>query len=163
MQTIIDPSQDGKEVDKLQKDTPEHVTLHGRLKSGAIFNYHLRGGPPFAGAEGLVWTIYGEKGEIRITSPASPIDISHDGVKIQLHVGGEEEARTLELEKDEMEALPDPAQSVGRIYLAYLEGKEGGEGGYPTWEMGFKVHELIEDMYRRSDGFTYFGEPVRAL
>jgi predicted dehydrogenase len=163
VQTTIDPQQDSKEVDKFEKDTPEHVMIQGRFKSGAIFNYNLRGGMPFAGADGLIWTIYGEKGEIRVTSPSSLIDIDHEGIKIQLHIFGEKEPQTLELAQDEMEKLPDPQQSVGRIYLAYLEGNEGDMAGYPTWETGFKVHELIEDMYNRSAGFTYFGEPVKPL
>lgn len=163
MQTIVNPDQGGKEVDKVEKDTPEHVMIQGRFKSGALFNYHLRGGMPFAGAEGLIWSIYGETGEIRVTSPSSPVDINHDKIKIQLHTLHEKEPKTLKLAQDEMEKLPDPQQSVGRIYLAYIEGNEGGLAGYPTWEMGFKVHELIEDMYARSASFTYFGEPVRPL
>lgn len=161
--TIIDPAQDGKEIEKINKDVPDQVMMQGRLKSGALLSYHLRGGANFAGAEGVIWSIYGEKGEIRITNPASPIDISHDGIKIQLHLFGEKEPKTLELPENEMEKLSDPARSVGMIYLAYYNGNQGGMAGYPDWETGFKVHEVVEDMFSRSANFEEFGQPVKSL
>jgi len=161
MVDLIDPQQDGKKVETVHKDTPDQILLQGRLESGALISYHLRGGAPFPGQEGVTWLIYGEKGEIRITSPHAPVDIMHKGISIKLHEFGQKEAQDLELPKDDMSELEHPGQNVGQIYEAYARGQEGGEGGYPNWEMGMKRHELIEEMWKRSDGEAPSGEPVK--
>jgi len=145
---IIDPEQDGKQVETVEKDTPDQVLLQGRLESGAIISYHLRGGEPFVEQPGVVWLIYGEKGEIRVTNPISMMDIMHAGVTIKLHEFGKKEAQDIEVPKDHMTDLAHPSQNVGRIYDAYAEGKEGS---YPDWKVAMKRHELIEEMWRRSD------------
>jgi len=131
------------------KDTPDHILLQGRLSSGATISYSLRGGDAFPGQPTVVWEIYGEKGEIRITNPASTIDIVHAGIDIQLHVFGED-AEKVDIPEDELSSVPHPAQNVGRIYDAYAKGREGGEGGYPNWDKGFKMHELMEEMFTNS-------------
>lgn len=47
------------------------------------------------------------------------------------------------------------SKNVGRIYDAYARGKvldeKKGWDGYPDWKMAMKRHELIEEMWRRSD------------
>ncbi|MCJ1385009.1 transcription regulator gal80 [Xylographa soralifera] len=154
---IMDPQQGGKIVETISKDTPDQVLLQGRLDSGALLSYHLRGGDPFPDEKGLMWSIYGEKGEIQITHPSWMLDIRHDGFSIKLHEFGQKDAQDLELAVDDMSGLPHPAQNVGRIYEAYAKGEAGS---YPDWELGMKRHELIDEMWRRSDGETPFGEPV---
>ena len=143
---IFDPEQSGQKMEPIQKDTPDQVLLQGRFESGALFSYHLRGGDPFPSEPGLTWSIYGEKGEIRITNPITAVDISHQSVSIRLHEFGQKEAQVLELPEDELSDLPHPVQNVGRIYEAYAKGTAGG---YPDWEKGMKRHELIEEMWSR--------------
>lgn len=136
-------------VGTVQKDTPDTILLHGRLESGTTVSYSLRGGDAFPGQPPVVWEIYGEKGVIRMTNPASAIDIMHAGVDIQLQVFGKE-AEKVELPKDDLSDLAHPAQNVGKIYEAYARGREGGEGGYPNWDKGYKMHELMEEMFTNS-------------
>ncbi|MCJ1317641.1 transcription regulator gal80 [Xylographa vitiligo] len=155
--SLTDPHHGNEVVTTFQKDTPDQVLLQGRLASGALLSYHLRGGDPFPGTPGLTWVIYGAAGEIRITNPAWMLDMVHSGVRIQLHTFGEEEVQELRVGKDEMSGVGDPAQNVGRVYEAYAAGKEGG---WPDWGLGMRRHELIEEMWRRGDGEGADGEPV---
>lgn len=158
---LIDPQQGGKHVETVQKDTPDQILLQGRLQSGALLSYHLRGGEPFPGQPGVVWAIYGEKGEIRVTNPMAMLDMVHDGVSIKLHRFGEKEPQDVELPKDELADLAHPCQNVGRIYEAYAKGVEGGEDGYPNWKKAIARHEFMEEMWRRADSSKgSFGEPV---
>ena len=154
---LTDSQQGDKVVETVQKDTPDQVLLQGRLDSGALISYHLRGGDPFPGEPGLTWSIYGEKGEIHITNPSCVLDIWHDGVSIKLHEFGQKDAQVLELADDDMSNLPHPSQNVGRIYEAYAKREIGS---CPDWKLGMKRHELIDEMWRRSDGERPFGEPV---
>lgn len=143
---LMDPKTK-KVVETVTKNTPDHIMLQGRLESGATVSYHLRGGDQFPSEPGVRWYIYGEKGEIRITNPSGcTIDIVHKGVEIKLHVFGQDPV-DVELPDDELKDVEHPAQNVGRIYEAYAEGREGGEGGYPNWEEGFKRHKLMEEMF----------------
>jgi hypothetical protein len=48
-----------------RKTAPDHMMLQGTLTSGVVFSATVRGGSPFKDTPGLVWSIYGEKGEIR--------------------------------------------------------------------------------------------------
>lgn len=105
----------------------------------------MRGGDPFPGEAAMVWEIYGDKGEIRITKKFSTFDVIHESIDIQLHVFGSE-VRRVELPKDNLSDLAHPGQNIGKIYEAYAMGNEGGEGGYPTWSVGLKLHQLMEEM-----------------
>lgn len=154
---MIDPDQGGKHVKTVQKDTPDQILFQGRFASGALISYHLRGGNPFAGDKGLVWSIYGEKGEIKVTCPMCMMDIVHAGVEMKLQVFGKDDVETLELPEDDFSDLPHPAQNVGRIYAAYADGHKGGDSGFPDWQVGMKRHRLMEAMWKQSDGQSPFG------
>ena len=157
---LIDPARGGNVVETVQTDVADHILLQGGLESGALLSYHLRGGAPFAGQPGVIWTIYGEKGEVRITNPVTGLDITHEGLSINLHVFGEKEARPVELPKDDLSELAHPGQNVGRVYEAYASGKDGGPDGYPNWMLGLRRHELIEQIWKSADGEKPFGESV---
>ncbi|KAE8391620.1 hypothetical protein BDV23DRAFT_171572 [Aspergillus alliaceus] len=73
-----------------KKTTPDHVMIQGSLKSGAVLSAMIRGGAPFKGSPGLEWSIYGEKGEIRITGPSAFIEIVGTN-SIQLHDSASDE------------------------------------------------------------------------
>jgi predicted dehydrogenase len=159
---VNEKSEDPKKiVETVNKDTPDQLLLQGKLESGAVISYHLRGGDAFPGQPALTWEIYGEKGVIVITHFVSVLDIVSKGCSIKMQIFGEKDAQTLELPEDEMSSLKGPSENVGRIYEAVAAGKKGGDGGYPDWEMGFERHELIEEMWKRSDGSEPFGTAVQ--
>lgn len=150
----------GKVVDTTQKDTPDQIMFTGRLTNGTLLSYHLRGGAPFPNQPGVVWSIYGEKGEIRITNPMALLDIVPAGIKIEMQVFGQEGVQELKVGEDEMAGLEHPCQNVGRIYEAFARGEVGT---WPDWRLALKRHELMEEMWRRSDGEGAFGEGVRGM
>lgn len=76
------------------------------------------------------------------------LDITHGGIEIKMQEFGEKEAQDIEVPEDDMTDLAHPSQNVGRIYEAYAEGKEGS---YPDWKVAMKRHQLIEEIWRRSD------------
>lgn len=82
----LDPAT--KQVTQVPYNTPDQIMLLARLTSGCVLSYHLRGGDAFPGTPGMTWSIYGEKGEIRITNPMSPMDIMHAGCSISLQTFG---------------------------------------------------------------------------
>lgn len=59
----------------VKPDVPDLVIATGALSAspivqeGATLYFRLRRGQPFPGEDPLVWTISGEKGEIRLSSP----------------------------------------------------------------------------------------------
>ncbi|KAG9753633.1 NAD(P)-binding protein, partial [Aureobasidium melanogenum] len=157
---LIDPSNQGKVVGTIDKDTPDNIAMQGRFQNGTLLNYDLRSAAPFPGEPGLRWTIIGEKGDILVTNPAAMFDINHEGVKIQLHEQGKDKAEPIELPADDLANLKHPAQNVGRLYDAYAK---GDTKGYCDWNLALKRHELIEEMFQRGDGSKPFGEKAAYL
>ncbi|CAD0097605.1 unnamed protein product [Aureobasidium mustum] len=157
---LIDLSNQGKVVGTIDKDTPDNIAMQGRFQSGPIFNYDLRSAAAFPGEPALRWTIVGEKGDILVTNPAAMFDITHEGVKIQLHESGKDKAEPIELPADDLANLKHPAQNVGRLYEAYAK---GDTKGYCDWNLALKRHELIEEMFQRGDGSKPFGEKAEYL
>ncbi|CAD0097192.1 unnamed protein product [Aureobasidium vineae] len=157
---LIDLENQGKVVDTITKDTPDNIAMQGRFKSGTLLNYDLRSAAPFPGEPGLRWTINGEKGEILVTNPSAMFDITHDGVKIQLHEAGKDNAETIDLPSDNLSDLKHPSQNVGRLYEAYAK---GDTKSYCDWKLALRRHELIEEMFQRGDGSKPFGEKAAYL
>lgn len=152
---LIDLSKKGEVVDTIDKDTPDNIMLQGRFKSGALVSYELRSASQFPGEPGVRWTIHGDKGEIQVTCPSGMFDINHEGVKIQLHELSKDKAETVELPSDDLSDLKHPSQNVGRLYDAYAK---GDTKSYSDWKLALQRHELIEEMFQRSDSNKPFGE-----
>ncbi|KAI4720248.1 NAD(P)-binding protein [Aureobasidium sp. EXF-10727] len=157
---LIDLENQGKVVGTITKDTPDNIAMQGRFKSGTLLNYDLRSAAPFPGEPGLRWTINGEKGEILVTNPSAMFDITHDGVKIQLHETGKDNAETINIPSDNLSDLKHPSQNVGRLYEAYAK---GDTKSYCDWKLALRRHELIEEMFQRGDGSKPFGEKAAYL
>lgn len=143
-------SQNGGRVERREKDTPDQVIISGRfgkegVSTGAIFSFHMRGGQPFKGQPGLVWRIYGEKGEVSVTCGVSAIQL---GLPLTIAVF-DHASDTVEevLKGDEFDAgfwedLPVVARIVGRLYEAYALGQEYGD-----WELAVKRHRFVEKVF----------------
>lgn len=140
----------------VKSDVPDFIIATATLPESPIVQkdatllYRYRRGQPFPGDPQLVWTINGEKGEIRI--------ISQDAVALSVLAGG---ARKPTIEVHDFESnnvenvewnyqdwqeelgLPNPARNVGSLYEAFAEGK--GKG-YPTFDDALRRHEQLEEM-----------------
>lgn len=104
------------------KTADDHIFVHGKLaKSGVVVSITLRGGKPFKGTPGLVWTIYGEKGEIRVTSSGPFLQIGYPDLAVSIHDFAKDEVTEVEIPED-LEALPLPARNIARVYELQAEG-----------------------------------------
>ncbi|OCL13185.1 NAD-P-binding protein [Glonium stellatum] len=142
-------SPDSKVVSTVTRTSHDQVLLQGHLESGALLTYHLRGGKPFGNEPGLLWRVYGETGEIQVTSSGSSISVGYPDTKIQLHDHASGNVEVVEVESDGWEKLPIPAQNIGRLYEAFADGKTAE---YPDWEEAVVRHKLVEELYQRGAG-----------
>lgn len=128
------------------------IFLHGTISSGIPLSFSLRGGKPFPDTPGLEWRIYGETGEIRVTSSGPFLNIGYPDVKIavfdfDLEGGEAKKVEVVEVKKDEFDGEEWGMQSrnVARLYKGLSEGEVNC-----SFEDAVQRHELIEGMYREN-------------
>ena len=119
----------------ITSDVPDIASVHGpleessRVKAGALLTVMLRKGSAFKGTPSFVWTITGEKGELRIVSPESTsiqafVDLQT--VSIEVEDFGTDKVEKLGLEwDDDVKDLPGPAKNMATLYKTFAAGKEG--------------------------------------
>ena len=143
---------EGKVLRKVDRGTPDQFTLQGFLADGGVLSVSLRGGPPFKDTPGLLWRIYGEKGEIQVTGDGFMLQIGTSNLEVKLH----------DHEKDTVESinwsdlshhtdLPTVGQNVAGLYEAFADGKTGD---YVDWDNAVKLHELIHGLAESSKSGT---------
>ncbi|KAH6714383.1 NAD-binding Rossmann fold oxidoreductase family protein [Leptodontidium sp. MPI-SDFR-AT-0119] len=128
------------------------IFLHGTLSTGIPLSFSLRGGKPFKDVPGLDWRIYGETGEIRVTSSGPFLNVGYPDVKIAVSdfdLGGGEskDVVVVEAEKDEFDGdeWGVPSRNVARVYRALSEGSVNC-----SFEDAVERHEFIDGMYREN-------------
>ena len=132
----------------MARDTPDQIMLQGYLKGGAVLSVHQRGGSPFKGEPGLRWRIYGESGEIEVTSGGSFLQVGYPDMTIKLHDHKTDEIQTVDwATNDEWDQLPLPAKNIARLYEAFAE---GDQTNYADWEQAVGRHKLLEKMEESS-------------
>ena len=137
-------------IKTVPRTTPDQYLLQGSFaETKAPFSFHLRGGPVFKRTEGVLWRIYGEKGEIQVTGQDPFLHLSEDNYKIEVfdHQSGETEV--LEVEKDEWSGevsnTRNVARNVARLYEGFTEEK-GEEEGVFGWEVAVEKHKFVDDV-----------------
>jgi len=140
-------------VKTVKSDVPDLIIVTSPLQESAVAQkdatllVRFRRGQPSFDEPALVWSIIGEKGEIRLTSPGGTT----------LHAFAHTESMRLEVKdfasnKVEQigwkweawqEDLPLVARSVGALYEAFAE---GDEQNYPTFQDALKRHEQLDGM-----------------
>ncbi|KAG4439576.1 hypothetical protein IFR05_004924 [Cadophora sp. M221] len=126
------------------------IFLNGTLSTGIPLSLSLRGGKPFKDTPGLEWRIYGETGEIRITSSGPFLNVGYGDVKIAVFdfdAKEGEEVQVVEAEKDEFdgEEWGTASRNVGRLYKELSEGRINC-----SFEDAVERHELIDGMYKEN-------------
>lgn len=149
---IRDPKT-GEIVETVRSDVPDLITTVGTLKAsptveeGAQLSVRVRRGAPFPGEPSLKWFVNGEKGEIRLTSTTSmalQLTDSKSEVVLEVHDFETDQVETVDWNwAPWQEELPVFARSVGSVYEAYADGKEGD---YPTFEDALAHHEKLEGL-----------------
>lgn len=152
-----------KEVIKtVRSDVPDLVIATGTLRAspiaqeGATLYVRLRRGQPFPGEDPLVWTINGEKGEIRLSSPggtALQATAYNKPVTIEVHDHETDEVQEIEWDWAEWQkGISVVGRNTGALYDNYANG-----GEYPTFEDALKLHEELEEI------MGHWKDPARQL
>ena len=133
----------GEVIETVTTEVADHIMLQGTLASGAPLSVLFRRGPPFKGLPGLQWSIYGEKGEIRLETGSSMLV---DGtIKVHHFESDSVEDMTYEGHFDH---LPPIARDVAAMYEAFAD-KE--HGVYPNFEHAVLRHKQIEEVFKSSE------------
>ncbi|KAK4495050.1 hypothetical protein PRZ48_013377 [Zasmidium cellare] len=114
-------------------DVPDLVSVHGTLQSssyvedGASLIVNFRTGPPFPGTLPFVWTINGEKGEIRILSERGPFlqsEASAFDIPVEVEDFSTGQVRKVEWQWEEWQKTLLPrSRNIAKLYDLYAEGR----------------------------------------
>ncbi|OJJ78040.1 hypothetical protein ASPBRDRAFT_191301 [Aspergillus brasiliensis CBS 101740] len=132
----------------VKKTTPDHIMIHGRLESGAVLSVSMRGGMPFKGLPGLEWSIYGEKGEIRVTGPNAFVEI-FGTTKIELHDFTTDQVEQIELMKGTFAEMEPISRNLARVYEAIAV---GDKRVLCNFEQAVRRHGFVEEVYKQNLG-----------
>lgn len=143
---IIDIVDDeGKVVEpNLSKNADDTLFLNGILASGVALSFNLRGGAAFKGTPHLDWRIYGEKGEIRITSPSCFLEFETPNTKVEVYDFASDSVEEILIPVDELTELGVAQSNIGRLYRDFA----GDEETVCTFEQALKIHELVDHIYK---------------
>ena len=134
-------------VETVRSDVPDLIILNGVLNSGASLSVTFRRGQPFKGSPGLQWQIYGETGEIQVTSSGPSLQALDSGIKIQIHDFATDQVEDAPWQWHHHE-LPPQARNIAALYEAFYQ-QQGGQ--YPTFEDAVSRHRQLEEMFDRFD------------
>lgn len=138
-------------VKVVKSDVPDLIIVTTPLQESAIAQkdatllVRFRRGQPSFDEAPLVWSIIGEKGEIRLTNPGGTTlhASAHDkSVRLELKNFATNKVEQIDWQWEAwQEELPALARSVGALYEAFAEGKD-----YPTFEDALRRHEQLDGM-----------------
>lgn len=145
----------GSVVNTVTSNVPDLLLVNGTLDGtdnvhkGATVSIRFRRGEPFKGEPGCVWSIYGEKGEIRLTAVNGPTfhaAADKENVFLELH-----DFETDILEKIDWDwsgwaaELPMVARSIGNLYDKYASGQNDTSDGVPSFRTALHRHQQLEN------------------
>ncbi|KAI0011990.1 hypothetical protein F4779DRAFT_569918 [Xylariaceae sp. FL0662B] len=147
---IRDPSKGDAIVETVKSDVPDLIIVTGSLPKSehvvenATLLVRLRRGQPFKDAPTYTWTVYGEKGELRLTIRDGPMPhmcSKGNPLTLELYDFETENIESLEWESNERSELPGPARNIGALYEAYASSESVP---YPTFEHAWKRHKQLD-------------------
>ncbi|MCJ1405811.1 hypothetical protein MMC11_009041 [Xylographa trunciseda] len=140
-------------IETVKSNVPDLVIATGTLKGsriaqeGATLLIRFRRGQSFPDEPPLVWTINGERGEIRLLSPGGTALQSNaytEPVVLEVHDFETDTIQKVEWNwADWQKELPMAAKNVGGLYEAFAD---GDTSRYPTFEDALKRHEQLESI-----------------
>ena len=138
----------GKVIDPAYElNAPDFIALNGVLSSGVAVSLTIRGGPPFKNTPGLQWHLYGEKGEIRVTSSIAFLSFTSPDLKIEVHDFEKDDVEIVEIKGREFDGfeLGMPSDNVGRAYETIAEGK-----GNCAFEDAVERHRFLNSLLKEN-------------
>lgn len=151
---LVDPPS-GKIIEAVKSDVPDLICTTGILQEsdsvvpGASIHLRFRKGQPFKGEPALLWTINGEKGEIRLTNYNGPsINANSDDIVIEIDDHEKNEVQKIDWEWGEYAQLPPVAKNIAALYEAYAK---GDASRYATFDHALKRHKQLDGILARFD------------
>ncbi|KGQ08823.1 Galactose/lactose metabolism regulatory protein GA L80 [Beauveria bassiana D1-5] len=151
---LVEPT--GKVVDTIRSNVPDLIIVNGTLngtettQQGATVSLRFRAGEPFKGDPAFVWTINGEKGEIRLTSVNGPTfhaAADNKTVTLEVHDFETDQIEKIEWDWSGWEAeLPMVARSIGTLYDRFARGLDDGTDGLPSFQTALHRHQQLEEL-----------------
>jgi predicted dehydrogenase len=135
-------------VSFLNATAPDQVLVHGRLKRGASYGIHYRGG--LCRGTNLLWEINGSDGDLQVLG-----DMGHAQM-VQLRIlgasGADKQMRPLSVPTAPRAGLPQEAipRNVALVYERLAADIRGATRTAPTFQDAVALHELI-DRIEQSD------------
>lgn len=133
--------------DARKQDDPAQIVVQAKTENGSVVTFFLRHGKPQPGKHIMEWRIFGQDGELRVTSPTPFLNVGHPDTKIELHDHKTGKIETVDRGEDELAHLPLAARNIGRMYEAFWKGEEGVR----DFDLAVKRHRMIEEMWGRYD------------
>ncbi|KAJ6582868.1 hypothetical protein DFH09DRAFT_277700 [Mycena vulgaris] len=138
-------------VKVVESDVPDLIVVTTPLQGSAIAQkdatllVRVRRGQPSFDEAPLVWSIIGEKGEIRLTNLGGATlhaSVHDKSVRLEVKDFAKNTVEQIDWHWEAwQEELPSVARSVGALYEAFVEGQD-----YPTFEDALKRHEQLDGM-----------------
>lgn len=160
---------DGQIAGSVTSDVPDYLSVHGTLECdkgvtvpGAALVVTFRRGPQLKGEPGFLWTIQGEKGELRLAAPGPYLQSGHsfDGsIALTHHDHATDEVTELDWEWPAWQKDFDVrVRSVAELYERYAQWVESGrpeivsrERQWPRFEDGVALMKEFETLYKQID------------
>ncbi|GAB1740607.1 hypothetical protein NU219Hw_g5701t1 [Hortaea werneckii] len=134
-------------------DVPDLVSIHGTLAAqhpyiapcaSLVVKFHYE--PPFPGITPLVWTITGEKGQIRLSAESGSLIQPHTSgpMSLQLYMFDSGEVQDVSWGwEDWQAALPHRARNIGKLYEVFAE-NEMAEYGVADFDAAVTRHQEMD-------------------
>jgi predicted dehydrogenase len=143
----VDPSS-GEVTEVVKSDVPDLIFITGSIQDsesvvkGASISIRYRRGQAFKGQPALLWTINGEKGEIRLSSYNGPaINANSEDVVIEVHDYQTDELQKVEWDWASYEEYPPMVKNIAALYDAFAD---GNVSSYADFEHAWKRHKQLD-------------------
>ncbi|KAI8965613.1 NAD(P)-binding protein [Daldinia sp. FL1419] len=142
----------GQVVKTVQSDVPDLFLVTGSLEAseyttlGATVHLRFRRGQAFKGEDPFVWSVNGEKGEIRLSASGGPgISAAAHGqpLTIDIHDFDTDRIDNVGWNWQGREELDISARMVGALYEAFAS---GDTTMYPAFDHASKRHKQLEEI-----------------
>ncbi|KAK7956759.1 uncharacterized protein PG986_005981 [Apiospora aurea] len=148
----IKDSASGEVLETVKSNVPDLIHVTGVLpesnhvSNGATLSIRYRRGQPFKGEPPMVWTINGDKGEIRFTAHGGPgvnVTSKENAPVIEVHNFATDEVEQIEYDHGPRLDVGLPARNVGSVYEAFAT---RDERQYATFDHAVKRHSQLDKM-----------------
>ncbi|CAG9978544.1 unnamed protein product [Clonostachys byssicola] len=142
---------DGTLTEPLKKNTPDHVLVQGRLKSGAMASIAYRWCylQEAVGDVGIRWIVSGTEGELELTTDQGSWQMNFPNRKLKLRLRGkpEEDVDFSVANAGFVQNMEYFGQNSGRILDAFAN---GDQTVYADFSSATQTHKLLDEILKKS-------------